>query len=623
LSGIKFFPHGEDGFSVNENVNTGRTSEPPTTAYHFSSGSGDRDVIISLAKTNQTTQLIGTHGTGLDTAVVIGSQSSDTSFDFKRNVGAGNTLNLAGGNLLYRVAKDGQLFAPLLQNSATPKLTYFDTSSGRLTYGGGQTLPSETPGTIVYVTGSAPTMGEIPSPGNPGPALYCGQIPIGMSYGIIRVDQYWGNDDNASNTTTNGLKSKYQIPFKTVAAALAIAAAGDTVLVNPGTYTELSGLILPAGIALRGTSTQTTTIQMTGVSAATTLLTMGENTRVEDLTLYLQSPGPFHYDLTGVLFPSGSNTSVTAKIRTCVITVDNSGCEYQGTSNVYGVRASSAGTLGSGSFSFNSLKGSTINVRSNGGGKKRGILVDGPNIVTTRDLNVYVSRPPNPSTDPSGSYVGIETNNDVGQLGSIQLRSTTVGCVTPDISAGHTYTASDILQTTPATITNPTYLASAGIQVGPGTDLVTKSAGNRGFSTYIYPTTIFYGLKGNLDVATTSGYLWPGTQKVSNDFPDTNLVSPAYYRVQQPCLLSGLSAGLNIGAGGTDAVTVLVRYTPISTGIITSTPFTVTMVAGETIKEFYNASVRLNTGDRIHVQLLYTGGNGNEGHDLTVQLDMF
>jgi hypothetical protein len=617
LSGIQFFPHGEDGFSVNENVNTGRTSEPPTTAYHFSSGSGDRDVIISLAKTGQTTQLIGTHGTGLDTAVVIGSQSSDTSFDFKRNVGAGNTLNLAGGNLLYRVAKDGQLFAPLLQNSATPKLTYFDTSSGCLTYGGGQTLPSETPGTIVYVTGSAPTMGEIPSPGNPGPALYCGQIPIGMSYGIIRVDQYWGNDGNASNIITNGLKSKYQIPFKTVAAALAIAAAGDTVLVNPGTYTETTSLTLPAGIALRGTSTQTTTIQMTGVSAATTLLTMGENTRVEDLTLYLQSPGPAHYDLTGVLFPSGSNTSVTAKIRTCVITVDNSGCEYQGTSNVYGVQASSAGTLGSGSFSFNSLKGSTINVRSNGGGNKRGILVDGPNIVTTRDLNVYVSQPSN--TASTGSYVGIEMN-DVSETGSIQLRSTTVGCVMP--TAGQSYTASDILQTTPATITNPTYLATAGIQIGPGSDLVTKSAGNKGFNTYVYPTTIYYGLKGNLNAATTTSYLWPGTQKVSNDFPDTG-TPPAYYRVQQPCLLSGLSAGLNIGAGGTDTVTVLVRYTPISTGVITNTPFTVTLTVSETNKEFYNASVRLNTGDRIHVQLSYTGGHSNNGHDLTVQIDMF
>jgi hypothetical protein len=304
-----------------------------------------------------------------------------------------------------------------------------------------------------------------------------------------------------------------------------------------------------------------------------------------------------------------------------VITVDNSAADSNGTSNVYGVQASSAGTLGSGSFSFNSLKGSTINVRSNGGGNKRGILVDGSNIVTTRDLNVYVSKPLNPDTDPSGSYIGIETN-DPSQTGSIQLRSTTVGCVMPDISAGHTYTASDILQTTPATITNPTYLASAGIQIGPGTDLVTKSAGNKGFSVYVYPTTIYYGLKGNLDVATTTAYLWPGTQKVSNDFPDTD-TPPAYYRIQQPCLLSGLSAGLNIGAGGTDTVTVLVRYTPLSTGVITNTPFTVTLTAGETNKEFYNASVRLNTGDRIHVQLLYTGGHGNDGHDLTVQVDMF
>lgn len=64
-------------------------------------------------------------------------------------------------------------------------------------------------------------------------------------------------------------------------------------------------------------------------------------------------------------------------------------------------------------------------------------------------------------------------------------------------SSTDAYTASDILQTTPYTISDPTYLASTGIQIGPGTDLVTKSAGEKGFSTYIYPTVIYYGLKGD------------------------------------------------------------------------------------------------------------------------------
>jgi hypothetical protein len=209
---------------------------------------------------------------------------------------------------------------------------------------------------------------------------------------------------------------------------------------------------------------------------------------------------------------------------------------------------------------------------------------------------------------------------DSNNTGSIQLRTTTVGVTKP--TGVQAYTASDILQTNPTTITDPSYLASPGIQVGPGTDLVTKSAGGKGFSTYIYPNTVYYGLKGSIKDATTGGYLWPGTQEVKgNVFPDTGN-PPAYYRIQQPTLISGLSAGLNIATSGTDTVTLLVRYTPVG-GTITNTIFTVTFGAADLVKNFYDGSVNLNTGDRIHLQLSYTGGNGNTAHDLTVQLDMF
>ena len=70
------------------------------------------------------------------------------------------------------------------------------------------------------------------------------------------------------------------------------------------------------------------------------------------------------------------------------------------------------------------------------------------------------------------------------------MRATTIGTVTP--ITGQLYTASDILQTNPAIITNPTYLSSAGIQLGPGTDLINKTAGGKGFSTYTYLTNLYY-----------------------------------------------------------------------------------------------------------------------------------
>jgi hypothetical protein len=304
-------------------------------------------------------------------------------------------------------------------------------------------------------------------------------------------------------------------PFNTIENAINYiidnALTNIHIFVHPGTYNLSTGITIPATCSLRGASVQTTIVQMTGVTVNRTLLTMGENTRVEDLTLKLTSITD-GVNLTGIEFP-GATTSVTAKLRTCVLTVDNSSVTTGSTSNVYGVVSSGAGTLGTGSFSFNSLKGSTITVKSNGAGLKRGILVNAGNVLSTRDLNVYLAGPTD--TASTGSYVGVETN---ASGASIQLRSTTIGTVPP--SSGQSYTSSDILQTTPSTLADPTYLASPGIQIGPGTDLVTKTAGGKGFSTYVYPTTVYYGLKGNLSTG-TPGFMWPGTQAVTSQvFPD-------------------------------------------------------------------------------------------------------
>ena len=402
-------------------------------------------------------------------------------------------------------------------------------------------------------------------------------LPVGTIRGNVAiVDALYGN---------NGTASIGGLPYRTVDAAVSAVSSGQTVYILPGTYTLSSGITIPSGVSIRGMSLQTCTVQMLNVTTATTLITMGENTRLEDLTLRLTSVG--HYTLTGIVF--GGTTSTTAKLRTCVLTVDNSGANNTGTSNVSGIICNGTGTLGAASFSFNSLKGSTINVLSNGLGNKRGILISGHNIVTTRDLNVYVAEPTSGAS--SGSYVGVETNDvAIGdKTGSIELRSTTVGVVTP--SVGDSYSASDILQTTPANITDPTYLASAGIQVGPGVDLVTKSAGGKGFSTYNYPTTVFYGIKGNSSAA-TSGFLWPGTQTANaGSYPDPGIPA-AYYRVQQPCILSGLSVGLNNSPGAGKTQTIAVYYTPKEsvstaaarfTGYTSGTTLTVSSLTSGTI----------------------------------------
>lgn len=433
--------------------------------------------------------------------------------------------------------------------------------------------------------------------GDPGPPTLFGNI--------LRVDSINGNDSTAQVG---------ELPYATINAALTIATTGQTVWVMPGTYNLSSSISIPEGVCLRGLNTQTCILQLLDVSSPTTLLTMGENCRVEDLTLKITSAE--HHDITGIEYPGTS--SQTSKLRTSVLTVDNSAASDIGTSNVTGIKFSGTGVFSESVFSFNSVKGSTVNVKSNGGGNKRGFLISGTNQVSTRDTNIYVQTP---TSAPIGSsYVGIETA-DQNELGSIQLRSTSIAAP----KQINTFTSSDILQTHPASLTNPTYLATPGIQIGPGTDLVTKSAGGKPFSTYIYPTTLFYGCRGVI-TSNKSGWLWPGTQTFSAGggntppiYPDTS-VPPARYRVQQPAIASGIMITANKGVtGDVTTVTLCKNATQAIIGS-SNTPITVSLTDTNLFNSYYNSTVDFAAGDYIS---LFITTNSSTIEDVIVQLDMF
>ena len=122
--------------------------------------------------------------------------------------------------------------------------------------------------------------------------------------------------------------------------------------------------------------------------------------------------------------------------------------------------------------------------------------------------------------------------------------------------------------------------------------------------------------------------MWPGTSTASggvNGSPDTTL-PPAFFRVQQTVLLSGMSASLNTAPGTGHTVTITVyqtRAVNVPSNTPTATSFTLTFGATDTQKAFYSGSVQFNFGDLIHVYVSYTGSNGNNASDLNLQLDMF
>ena len=102
-----------------------------------------------------------------------------------------------------------------------------------------------------------------------------------------------------------------QDPYATVAKALSVATAGDTVYIYPGTYQEVFPLTIPAGVAVKGTGLRSVKITPTaGTNTNDAIYLNGEST-IEDLTI-----GDFYYDSindTGYAFKFANNMTVTSR----------------------------------------------------------------------------------------------------------------------------------------------------------------------------------------------------------------------------------------------------------------------------------------------------------------------
>ena len=413
---------------------------------------------------------------------------------------------------------------------------------------------------------------------------------------VVVVDQINGDDLTGS---LNGL------PFKTVnvavtyVAGITLPAGGVTIWVMPGSYALTSGITMRDTCSLRGVSLQTTrlTWAASAPGSTATLLTMGENSRVEDVSLTLTSTNATT-NLVGIATPG--STSNTSKLRTAVLTVNNAGLAVGTTTNVYGILDAGTGTLGPSTFSFNFTRAVTINVLSNGGGVKRGVYVTGANDITFRDTNIYVAAPTDAGS--TGSYHGVETTD-----ANADAEFRTCSISGPSTAGG--YTGSDILQTQPTigVITNK------GIQLGPGVDLINKTAGGKPFTTYVTPTTLGYGLQGN--VANATRYLWPGVQSSA----DTTQV---FHRTQQKLIVQGMSINCRVAPGGANSFTITVLKS--ATGIAGSgvaTVMTATISGANTSAFQYGASVDFAQGEYLALEI--SSGSPGLAADVVAEVDLF
>jgi hypothetical protein len=238
-------------------------------------------------------------------------------------------------------------------------------------------------------------------------------------------------------------------------------------------------------------------------------------------------------------------------------------------------------------------------VFSNGGGVKRAVYVDTTNDITFRDTNFYVKAPV--SSSSAGSYVGVETTD---ANCSVQFRT----CSISGPSTSGSYTGSDILQTTPGT-----GFINNGIQLGPGVDLINKTAGGKPFTTYVTPTTLEYGLNANL--VNSPHYLWPGVQTAAD-------ATEIFYRFQQKSICQGMSIYLRTAPGAGKTITVTVRKSTTNVpGSSTATTIVATISGTALTGDHYTSSVDFAQGEYLSVEI--DGTAGNAAQDLVVELDLF
>jgi hypothetical protein len=376
---------------------------------------------------------------------------------------------------------------------------------------------------------------------------------------------------NGNDTLANASPPYSSVPFLTITAALAKASAGQTVWVLPGTYNE--SVTIPTGVCIQGMNVQTTIIQQVGVTSPTTLVTMGINTRLQDVTLELTTSS--NVALTGIHFPTG--TPQAAKVRSVVLNVTSTGS----TGAITGVL--SDGTSSTATSSSQATAATTINVTSSSVGPNRGLLVSAANRFTIRDTNIFVN-------GSAADNVGVETT-DVGSIANL-ITSTIYGATT-----GIGTTHQDIKRT-------------AGSLILSATDLRTNNAGTNSFTVANSVPTKQFGILGNL-AANRRYYLVMGTVTVaslfneasSNPYTPVN-VSPIPFVQDSIVIVLTLSFTGTLGTG--ISITFNIHK---NNGVVPVLSLTLNNGEGQ-IKNLTTSSAVFTTNDTIDATVVTNGDPG-------------
>lgn len=381
-------------------------------------------------------------------------------------------------------------------------------------------------------------------------------VPVagaGVGGKVCTVDDVYGSD------ATGARSGK---PFKTITAALAAALSGDCVYVLPGTYSE--AITIPDGVSLVGISERAVTLQKLAVTADTTLVTMGQNSRFTGFSMFLTSSQ--HHTLIGVAWPGQSTQN--SSWQNARLTIDNSGAGA-GTSNVYGVYANGTDTVPDITYAAKDLQ---ITVKSTGSGNKRGILVVGATSFNCTGVNIGVTG--------GTSCIGAEVNHAGG---IIRMSTCTVSGATADISQ-----------------------TLGTISLG-GVDLLNANANGLGFNLDLAPASVPMVFAHDGNIVSGTRYLRPGTGPLSSTL--------VVVRIPRKAVVRAISVHAATGPGGTRTDTWTVQINGVDTGV------TVSLTDGSTDND--NQAVSAGYNGAFDLSVKQVGASGSSSNDVVVVVGIY
>jgi hypothetical protein len=372
----------------------------------------------------------------------------------------------------------------------------------------------------------------------------------------------WGNTvlvDSVFGSDSTG--ARQGLPFKTIAAALAAAQAGDLVEVRPGTYTE-SGLTVPASVTLQG------------VARGRVVLSLGTSSAVRHFSVVMTSSS--HVRLYGIVRGSAGGV-----IDDVAISIDNTAATAGGVSDVFGILSNSSTVSAPSTSDVSHIR---ISVASADFGRKRGVQQESSGGLYITDMECVV-KPVN-QLRANGTYIGVETGGANQPV--VYAKASTIEGYTADIS-----------QTTGRIILDNSVLTNSnanGLQFGA-----------RGNALSIWTWADNGGLTaGSTRYYTIGALALSGTEKWIN--------------IDRPCIAVNLSVTASPGPGASRTDTWSVRRSIGQNGVFAYTGISVPLTGAQTSGYSSTASQHFDRDDRLSIEVVLAASTTTSASRVSVTL---